>query len=113
MLLTVWRFDRLLSLRVYSPHKSAGHTCQELRQAFGVLSFHGRVYTLAPHVLANAAQSTILRAKIKEVVTRFLPRSLALWMHIWILSGHRFTARSGDEAVICGHENKRWQAMSD
>jgi hypothetical protein len=32
---------------------------------------------------------------------------------IWIRSRHRFTARRGDEAVICYHENQRWQAMSD
>jgi hypothetical protein len=30
-----------------------------------------------------------------------------------MLSGHRLTARGGDEAVICGHEHQRGQAMRD
>src|SRR5207302_9371511 len=40
-------------------------------------------------------------------------RCLALRVQIWILSCHRFTACRGDEAVICCHENQRWQAMSN
>jgi hypothetical protein len=34
-------------------------------------------------------------------------------VQIWILSCHGFTAPRGDEAVICCHENQRWQVMSD
>jgi hypothetical protein len=44
---------------------------------------------------------------------RFPPLRLALRLQIWMLSCHRFTMRCGDEAVICCHENQRWQAMSD
>ena len=38
-------------------------------------------------------------------------RYLALRVRIWIFSSYRFTVCSGHEAVICYHENQRWQAI--
>jgi hypothetical protein len=64
-------------------------------------------------MVTMAVQLTSLAAPNKEALTKFLQSCLALQVQIWILRCHRFTTRSGGEAVIYGHENERWQAMSD